>query len=129
HLLTLPVTMGTQQDSLQTGLNLYKADKLPEALQYFEALLKNNPDNEAAKKYAGIVSLRLNNYDKALSYFKSLELNTASFSNPAKFYHALTLLKRNNTGDKSAAVLILQDVVSKDLEGKETAAGWLKKLE
>jgi tetratricopeptide (TPR) repeat protein len=129
HLLTLPVTMGTQQDSLQTGLNLYKADKLPEALQYFEALLKNNPDNEAAKKYAGIVSLRLNDYDKALSYFKSLELNTASFSNPAKFYHALTLLKRNNTGDKGAAVLILQDVVSKDLEGKETAVGWLKKLE
>ncbi|MDN3655504.1 hypothetical protein QWZ08_07700 [Ferruginibacter paludis] len=129
NLLTLPVTMGTQQDSLQTGLNLYKSDKLPEALQYFETMLKNNAADDAAKKYAGIVSLRLKNYDKALTYFKSLELNTASFSNPAKFYHALTLLKRNNTGDKNAAVLILQDVVAKDLEGKETAVGWLKKLE
>ncbi|MDB5276275.1 MAG: hypothetical protein JWR61_1230 [Ferruginibacter sp.] len=128
HLLTLPVTMGTQQDSLQTGLNLYKSDKLPEALQYFETMLKNNAADDAAKKYAGIVSLRLKNYDKALSHFQSLEQNTASFSNPGKFYHALTLLKRNSAGDKAAAILLLKEVVAKDLEGKETAVTWLKKL-
>ncbi len=84
---TLSVTMGNQ-DSLQLGLSLFNSNKLTEALNVFEAIGKNNPENSDAKKYAGIVFLRLNNYDKALEYFTRLESDTTLHSNPGKFYKA-----------------------------------------
>ena len=100
---TLGVTMGSKQDSLQTGLSLYDEGKFKEALAQFETIVKNDSTNDAAKNYAGIVSLRLNDYDKALYYFKLLAANTSLYSNPGKFYEAVALLKRNNTGDAVAA--------------------------
>ena len=124
---TLGVTMGTQ-DSLQSGLNLFNSKKLAEALTMFETLAKNNPANSDAKKYAGIVSLRLNNYDKALEYFTMLEADTGLYSNPGKFYKAITLLKRNKDGDKEAAKLLLQQVRDENLEGKSEAEEWLEKF-
>ena len=123
----LPVTMGTH-DSLQTGLDLFNSKKLTEALTLFERLIKNNPSNSDAKKYAGIVSLRLNDYDKALQYFTMLEADTGLYSNPSKFYKAITLLRRNKAGDKDAARLLLLQVRDKNLEGKNEATEWLKKI-
>ena len=111
---TLGVTMGSQ-DSIETGLSLYNSEKLAEALTMFEALAKNNTANNTnAKKYAGIVSLRLQNYDKALEYFSMLEVDTLN-SNPGKFYKAITLRKRNEGRDKDGAKLLLQEVIAKDL--------------
>ncbi len=124
---TLGVTMGNT-DSLQTGLNLFNSKKLTEALNMFESIAKNNPANSGAKKYAGIVSLRLNNYDKALKYFTMLEADTGLYSNPGKFYKAITLLKRNKEGDKEAAKLLLQEVRDGNLEGKSEAVEWLEKF-
>ena len=124
---TLSVTMGNS-DSMQTGLNLFNSNKLAEALSMFETLAKNNPANSDAKKYAGIVSLRLNNYDKALEYFSTLEADSGLYSNPGKFYKAITLLKRNKDDDKEAAKLLLQQVREQNLEGKSEAEEWLKKL-
>lgn len=125
---TLPVTMSSDQDSTQTGLNLLNSKKLPEALIMFETIVKNNPENSDAKKYAGIVTLRLKNYDKALEYFTMLEIDTSLHSNPGKFYKAVTLLERNNNGDKEAAKLLLQEVKDENLEGKSNAEEWLKKF-
>ena len=124
---TLSVTMGSQ-DSLQTGLNLFNSKKLAEALSMFEAIVKNNPANSDAKKYAGIVSLRLNNYDKALEYFTMLASDTSLYSNPGKFYEAITFLKRNKDGDKETAKLLLKEVRDENLEGKNEAMEWLGKL-
>jgi hypothetical protein len=121
---TLAVTMG-RQDSLETGLSLYNSGKLTEALTMFEVLAKSNT---SAKKYAGIVSLRLQNYDKALQYFSILEADTSLYSNPGKFYKAVTLMKRNSDEDKEAAKLLLQEVIAKDLEGRREAVLWLEKL-
>jgi tetratricopeptide (TPR) repeat protein len=127
HFQTLSVTMGNQ-DSLQAGLNLFNSNKLTEALTIFETLIKNNPKNSEAKKYAGIVSLRLNNYNKALEYFTILEADSGLYSNPGKFYKAITLLKRNKDGDKGAAKLLLKEVRDQNLEGKNEAVEWLEKL-
>jgi short subunit fatty acids transporter len=124
---TLSVTMGNP-DSVQAGLNLFNSKKLTEALSIFETIAKNNPANSDAKKYAGIVSLRLNNYDKALEYFTMLATDTSLYSNPGKFYEAVTLLKRNKDGDKETAKLLLQQVRDENLEGKSEAEEWLKKL-
>ncbi len=124
---TLSVTMG-DQDSLQTGIDLYNSDKPTKALAIFETLAKNDPANSNLKKYAGIVSLRLKNYDKAIRYFTMLEADTSLESNFGKFYKAITLLKRNKIGDKKAAKLLLHQVIDNDLEGKSEAVEWLKEF-
>ncbi len=124
---TLNVKMGNG-DSLQTGISLFNSGKLDEALSVFETLVKSDVSNSEAIKYAGIVSLRLNNYDKALKYFSMLEADTALYSNPGKFYQAITLMERNKEGDKIAAKQLLQEVIEKDLEGKNEAEKWLKKF-
>jgi tetratricopeptide (TPR) repeat protein len=123
----LNVTMGNG-DSLQTGISLFNAGKLNEALSVFETLENNDALNSEATKYAGIVSLRLGNYDKASEYFSLLEADTGLYSNPGKFYKAITLLERNKGDDKEQAKQILQQVVDKDLEGKNEAEKWLKKF-
>lgn len=122
---TLNVTMGNG-DSLQTGINLYNAGKLNEALIIFNRLDKKVTSNSEAIKYTGIVYLRLRNYDKALQSFSLLEADTALYSNPGKFYKAITLLQRNNEGDYKEGKQLLHEVVDRELEGKTMAIKWLK---
>ena len=87
-----------------------------------------NKEYGYAKKYAGIVSLRLKEYDKALMYFSMIESDT-SYSNWGKFYKALTLLERDKKGDIEAAKILLQQVRDNELEGKKEAEEWLKKID
>jgi tetratricopeptide (TPR) repeat protein len=128
HLQSLPVTMSGRSDSVQTGIRLYNEGKTNEALQQFEEIIQSDTSNFTAKKYAGLVCLRLKNYDKALDYFKALEAYNDLYSNPALFYQALTLMERNQSGDAAKTKLLLQQIVQNDLEGKETAQEWLKKM-
>ncbi|MEO5888879.1 MAG: hypothetical protein ABIQ31_01440 [Ferruginibacter sp.] len=125
----LHVTMG-KQDSLQMGLNLYNKGNLPEALSIFEGILKNNPANSTATKYAGITSLQLEKYEQALAYFSALAADNSLVSNYGKFYEAVCLLKRNQSGDIATAKKLLQEVIDNDRqEEKEEAREWLKKLQ
>lgn len=126
NLQTLSVTMSSREDSLQTGLRIYNEGRLEAALKHFETMALNDTTFIEAKKYAGIVSLRLGQYDKAINYFSQLE-NIRLYANPGKFYHALTLMKRNLPGDTDTAKQLLQQVVENDLEGKKDAEEWLKK--
>jgi tetratricopeptide (TPR) repeat protein len=126
HFQTLSVTMGNNQDSLQAGLRLYNEGRHEEALKQFETMAQNDTSFIEAKKYAGIISLRLGQYDKAINWFSQLENYTQLYANPGKFYHALTLLERNLPGDKETAKSLLQQVVEKDLEGREVAEKWLR---
>lgn len=128
NLQTIGVTMRTSPDSLQSALRLYNDGELQKSLQQLEAIIRSDTADFTAKKYAGIVSLRLEQYDKALGYFKQLEGYTGLFSNPGKFYQALTYMKRNQPGDIELAKLLLLQVVKSDLDGKETARQWVKEL-
>ncbi len=121
----LPVTMGNE-NSLQKGKNLYNDNKPAEALEQFETILKTDTGNTEAKKYAGIVSLKLKQYDKALEYFSDVE-KTTLHTNPGKFYHALTLMKRGNPVDMLKAKQLLHEVLENDLAEKRTAEEWLGK--
>jgi TolA-binding protein len=127
HLQSLSITMSSKADSIQDGLNLYNEGKLQPALQQFEAIIHAYPSNFNAKEYAGIVSLQLKQYDKALSYFSQLENYPNRYSNPAKLLKAITLMKRNGSGDAKQAKALLQQIMQNDLEGKETAKEWLSK--
>lgn len=123
---TLPVEMGTVRDSIQEGFRMYNEGKYDSSLRQFETIIQKDTGNFLAKEYTGIVYLRISNYDKALEYFSQLE-KYSLFSNPAIFYHALTLMKRNQPGDKQTAKQLLQQVVDQDLEGKDFAQQWLEK--
>jgi tetratricopeptide (TPR) repeat protein len=125
-LSNLPVTMGTTMDSLQQGLKLYNEGNLNSSLKIFESIIMRDTSNYSAIKYLGIIYLRLADYKKALAYFQQLA-NYPLYSNPALFYQALTLMKRNLSGDKPKARLLLQNVVDNNLEGKQTAMQWLNK--
>lgn len=124
---TLGVTMGSQ-DSLQKGLGLYNMGNFKRSLNQFENILSIDSANDVAKKYAGIVSLQLKDYDKAIYYFTLLENQAGLYSNPGKFYHAVTLLARNIGVDLLDAKILLQQIISQHLEGEEIAERWLKKL-
>jgi tetratricopeptide (TPR) repeat protein len=127
NLKQISVTMGSgNKDSLQTGVELYNQGKLSQAAQWLEGLLNTDSRNVNAKKYAGIVYLRLHNYDKALVYFKQLENTPDLYANPGKFYRAIVLMERNSAGDAKAAKELLQQVVAENLEGTDTAKKWLK---
>jgi len=122
----LSVTMSSRLDSLQTALDLYNKGKQDQSLKILESLALQDSIAAEAKKYAGIVCLQMEQYDKAINYFSQLS-SYSLYSNPGKFYQALTLLKRNQPGDKQQAKLLLEQVVQNDLDGKETAQEWLKK--
>lgn len=122
----LPVSMGGGEDSLQQALRLYNEGSQEQALQTLEILAQKDTTFIDAIKYAGIVSLQTGEYDKAIQYFTSLS-KFRLYTNPGKFYQALTLMKRNRPGDKQQAKLLLDDVVQNNLEGKEMATQWLKK--
>ena len=128
QLDTLAVTMSSKQDSMQAAIELYNSGKYREALQSFENISQKHPNDVEAKKFTGIVYLRTNEYDKAISVFKQVESRKDLYSNPGKFYHALTLLKRNREGDEEEAQRLLNEVVEQDLDEKETAQQWLKKF-
>jgi tetratricopeptide (TPR) repeat protein len=127
HFATLGVKMSSTEDNMQKGLRLYNEGNLPGALQQFELILQSDTADFTAKENAGITSLSMGQYDKALDYFNKLEKYAANYSNPAKFYEALTLIKRNRAGDRQQAKQLLQQVVENDLEGKEDAVKWLEK--
>lgn len=126
QLTTLSVSMGAH-DSMQEGLQQFNAGKLEESLKTFESVYKNDNTKDLAERYAGVSALRLQQYDKAISYFEDLSTKNL-YSNPGKFYLALTLMKRNQAQDKERAHTLLKEVVDQNLEGKDIAEGWLKKM-
>ena len=125
----LPVTMdGGVADSLQLGMRLFNEGQLPEAGVMFQDVLTHRPDNDTALKYAGIVAFRRGNYDQAIDRFHHLSQRTDLFSNPGSFLEALAHLKRNRPMDKSRAKKLLQDVISRNLEGKADAESLVNQL-
>jgi tetratricopeptide (TPR) repeat protein len=123
---TLGVTMG-KMDSLESGISLYNDAKYPEALRQFENIIQKDSSSFMAKKYAGIASLQLQDYDKALEYFRELETFNNLKSNPALFLQAMALMKRNGVGDTEKAKNILQLVVKNKLGEHSIAEQWLTK--
>lgn len=121
QLQDLPVKMSSEQDSLQTAIGDYNQGRLPEALGQFEQILRQNQGFSPARMYAGIVYLRLSQYDKALYCFQQLQADTALYSNPALFYESLTLMKRKHPGDALKARKLLEQVVDRSLGKKEDA--------
>ena len=127
NLAQLSVKMG-EADSVQTGLVFYNDRKYPEARQRFETIFRSDSTNMVALLNAGIVTLRMGDYDKALYFFKMLADRTDPRLSPALFYQALTLMKRNHAGDTALAKKILRQIVQQKGNKNEDARQFLKKM-
>ncbi|ADB38724.1 hypothetical protein [Spirosoma linguale] len=127
HFMQLPTTMdgsssgSTTADSLKTAVGLVNSGKLAEADALAQDILKRQPTNDSALKYAGIVALRRENYDQAISLFHRLSERTDLYSNPGLFYESLTLLKRGRPMDKEQAKKLLDEVITRNLDGRREA--------
>ena len=118
----LAITMsGGPVNALTQGVELYNNKKFAEAEAVFQGLLTQQPDNDRALKFAGLVAYRQKKYDTAIDRFHRLSQRTDLFSNPGTFLEAIALLQRNRPVDKSQAKKLLEEVVSRNLEGKADA--------
>jgi tetratricopeptide (TPR) repeat protein len=126
NFASMNITMGNNNDSLQVAAGLYNEGKWNQALIIFERLAEDST-RAAAIKNAGIVALRLKEYDKAMSYFIQLENNHGLSVNPGTFYHAICLLERNGQGDRAEAQRLLNMVVKKNLPDAQAAAKLLER--
>jgi len=123
---TLGVTMNATEDSVEHGVRLYNEGKFDQALTTYEKVIQRDSGDHMAIKYAGIVSLRLKQYDEALGYFLRLQNIPLLHANAGKFYSAITLMERNQASDLPRAKKLLQQVVDNNLEGRDTAENWLQ---
>ncbi len=123
----LSITMDGAKDSLQQGIAAYNDKAYTRSLQLFEAIYKAHPENTDALKYAGITYLVTKEYNKALECFDELAARKELFSNPGIFLKAVTLLQRDQPGDRAQAGQLLQQVVNEKAEGSREAGRWLKK--
>jgi len=124
----LSQTMNASTDSLQQGIIAYNNNDYNKALTLFEGLYRSDPRNTDALKFAGIVYLRTQRYDKALGRFGQLADAKCLQSNPGYFLQAVTLLERDAPGDRQRAQQLLQSVVQQRLAGSNQAGEWLKKF-
>ncbi|CAG5009688.1 hypothetical protein DYBT9275_04550 [Dyadobacter sp. CECT 9275] len=125
NFTTLGVQMGSAEDSLQLAIHNYNRGQYATATAICEGILRKDPQHAEAKRVAGIIALKLLEYDKAIDYFHQLGEQQGLYANPGKFYEAIALLKRGAAGDREKAKDLLHQVIEGNLEGKEEAVKWM----
>ena len=123
----LGVKMGPEDD-IQKGIGLYNREQYAQSLAQFEHAL-NKDSSFSVVKYAGLSALKLQDYERALKYFRQMENYPSQFSNPAVFLQAVTYMERNKPGDEEQAKQLLEKVRNNNLEGKEKAEEWIQRFE
>lgn len=126
NLQQLSITMGSQKDSLQSGIAAFNDKNYKEAEKIFKPLAANQ--NAEAIKNLGSLYLITGDYDKAITQFEMLANQKNLYVNPGLFYEAVTLMKRDQKGDEEKAKSLLEEVIRKDLPGRKEAEIWIKKL-
>jgi tetratricopeptide (TPR) repeat protein len=124
NFTTLSVQMGSNSDSIQLAINNYNKGQYATTMAVCNAILLREPDNAEAKKIAGIVSLKLLDYDNAISYFHKLAEQNELFANPGKFYEAIALIRSGVPEHRQRAEELLNEVIDEGLDGKEEAIKW-----
>ncbi len=117
-------TMG-DQDVMQSGIAAYNEGDYETAKLNFNQVLEADPQNSEAIKNLGVTHLAVREFDGALIQFEHLASREDLFSNPGVFLQALTLLRRNESGDEAQARSLLQRVSDENLAGASQARDWL----
>ena len=125
---SLSPATNTDDNNLTTGIAAYNKKEYSKAVQIFESTEEADPSNGETKKYLGLSYLQMKSYDTALLQFRDLSTKNSITNNPGDFLQALTLLERNNKGDKESAEQLLQKVVDEKKEDNQEAKELLKKF-
>ncbi|GAB3338577.1 hypothetical protein GCM10027299_50800 [Larkinella ripae] len=125
----LPINLDGQTDSLKIGASYFNHGAFKKAEAVFEAILQWTPAHPEALKFAGLVSLRLQNYDQAINHFHQLGRQTDLYANPGFYLEALARLKRGQPMDKNRAKKLLLTVIQHNLDGKAEAEQLVNRLE
>jgi tetratricopeptide (TPR) repeat protein len=128
NIVTLGIPMGSTKDSLDLGVAQFNQKNYQQAEVIFKALTSSSAEGAEAIKDLGIVYLVTGKYDQAVNQFETLSKNTNLYANPGLFYEAVSLMKRDQPGDKTKAKSILEEVIRQDLPGKKEAELWIQKL-
>jgi tetratricopeptide (TPR) repeat protein len=126
HFTTLGVHRGDADDSLQAAKDSFNKGQYASAHKICEHLLKANPNHGRAHELAGIIALKMLNYDTAVAHFHQLSVQKNIYPNPGKFYEAIALIKSGEPLNKKKAESLLNNVITSNLEGKIEAEKWLK---
>lgn len=126
NLKELPLHLSDEEQSLQGAIQDYNRQKYKESIVSAVAYLIQHPADAEALKVIGLAQLQLQKYDEALSYFQQLAAQTQLYSNPGKYYEAITYLLRDQPGDQETAKKLLNEVIERNLEGKQDALKLLK---
>ncbi len=121
-------TMDSTPDSLQLGIAAYNNQEYNNAIQLFQGVQENQPGNAEAIKNIGLSYIMKNDFDLALQKFDELIAIENLYSNEGLFLKALTLMQRDEKGDKEEAKILLEQVVKVEEAGSEQAKEWLKKF-
>lgn len=128
NIASISQTMNGSADSLQLGIEAYNKQDYDKALIYFKGVSANDPLAGDSKKYTGYTYLLTKKYDEALAAFGELANMKGLYGNPGNFLMAVTLIKRNTTGDKEQAKKLLQLVVNEKSGNMKEAEDVLDKL-
>lgn len=128
EMLNPGVLMGTSQDSLESGITAMKNKNYDQAESIFKALSNQPAESSESIKNLGTLYLVTGRYNQALEQFERLAGLKNLHANRGILYQAITLMERNNKGDKEKAKSLLEEVIQKDLDGKKEAEIWIDKL-
>jgi tetratricopeptide (TPR) repeat protein len=124
----LSVEMSADSDVITKGMDAYNHKNYDEALTYFIKAKQTDTANSYVKKITGLTYFQKKDYDQALKEFDTLSNMQGLQSNPGDFLKAITLLERNDAGDKDEAKKLLDKVQKEDEEGNKDAGELLNKL-
>jgi tetratricopeptide (TPR) repeat protein len=125
---TLSQEMSADSGIITKGMDAYNHGDYDKALNYFIVAKQRDTANSDVKKYTGISYFQKKNYDQALKEFDTLSNMQGLQSNPGDFLKAVTLLERNDQGDKDEAKKLLKKVQDENEEGSKDAGELSKKL-
>jgi hypothetical protein len=124
NFTTLSAQPGNGDDSIQLAINNYNRGQYATALRICKDVIQNDAENAEANKIAGIISLKLLDYDTAIQYFHNLASLQEIRANPGKFYEAIALIRSGVPANKERAEVLLNEVLDQGLGGKNEVIKW-----
>jgi len=89
------IVRGDNTEEFVKAQTAFNSQNYEEALALLTIASKNNPENIEILLYKGICDLELNNYNSSAKIFNKISTGNSAFSNTAKWYSALSLLKQD----------------------------------